>query len=198
MSRLLFFFALAGLATAEARQPFWEQKRPADWTDAEIHELLTDSPWAQQGAYLASARPMREAEAEIAKRALPPEGAVPQQDSEAESDTEDEYADYFRENEGKVIVIAVALPNAKVLEDPAEQKSLEEQCTLKVGRKKFKMIGHFPPQGSDGRLRLIFPRAIGPGDKAFTLELYLPGAKPPMRWAEFRLRDLVYKGVPEF
>ena len=29
---------------------FWNEKKPEDWTDAEIQELLTKSPWAKEGA----------------------------------------------------------------------------------------------------------------------------------------------------
>src|ERR1017187_11017459 len=55
--------------------PFWETKAPSEWTDAQIELLLHDSPWAEMAepapavqVYLATARPLREAEAELARR----------------------------------------------------------------------------------------------------------------------------------
>jgi hypothetical protein len=29
---------------------FWNEKKPADWTEAEVQEMLTRSPWAKEGA----------------------------------------------------------------------------------------------------------------------------------------------------
>jgi hypothetical protein len=46
-------------------------------------------------------------------------------------------------------------------------------------------------------LRLVFPRAVSAGDKAFSFELYLPSVPGPYRAVEFRLKDLMYKGVLE-
>jgi hypothetical protein len=37
-------------ATAFASQEFWNEKKPPDWTDAEIHQLLNQSPWAKEGS----------------------------------------------------------------------------------------------------------------------------------------------------
>jgi len=37
-------------ATAFASKEFWNQKMPPDWTDAEIHQLLNQSPWAKEGS----------------------------------------------------------------------------------------------------------------------------------------------------
>jgi hypothetical protein len=37
-------------ATAFASKEFWNEKMPADWTDAEIHQLLNQSPWAKEGS----------------------------------------------------------------------------------------------------------------------------------------------------
>jgi hypothetical protein len=60
---------------------FWESKAPADWTDNEILNLFTDSPWAQMAepsvkdshgapvqVYIATAGPMREGEKERERR----------------------------------------------------------------------------------------------------------------------------------
>ncbi len=178
-----------------ARAPFWETKPPEQWTDDELHELLSDSPWAQQavdstgagvGVRLATARPVREAERELARRTAAPE------------DTQtDEYEEFLRENAGKQIVLAVAFSTASALDDPAEVKRMEERCVLKVGKTRHRMTGHFPPSPGDPYLRLVFPRVITPADKSLVFELYLPGVPNPYRRAEFRIRDLNYRGSTE-
>jgi hypothetical protein len=187
--------ALLLALTVFGRGPFWETKPPAQWTDAEVQELLTNSPWAQpavdsRGAgvavYLASARPMREAELELARRQPP-----------ADDPGAEEYRDFLRENQGKQIVLAVTLPDRKALEDPVEVRRMEEECVLKVGRKKYQMTGHFPPGMTDPYLRLVFPRAAIAGDKSLVFELYVPGVPSPYRQVEFRMQELVYRGVVE-
>jgi len=37
-------------AAAFASKEFWNEKKPSDWTDAEIHQLLNQSPWAKEGS----------------------------------------------------------------------------------------------------------------------------------------------------
>jgi hypothetical protein len=37
-------------ATAFASKEFWNEKMPSDWTDAEIHQLLNQSPWAKEAS----------------------------------------------------------------------------------------------------------------------------------------------------
>ena len=37
-------------APAFASKDFWNEKKPSDWTDAEIHQLLNQSPWAKEGS----------------------------------------------------------------------------------------------------------------------------------------------------
>ena len=59
-----------------ARGALWETTAPKDWTDEQVQLLLNDSPWAQLAdpkpevqIYLATARPVQQAEAELARRA---------------------------------------------------------------------------------------------------------------------------------
>jgi hypothetical protein len=61
-----------------------------------------------------------------------------------------------------------------------------------IGRKSFKMIGHFPPSEMDPVLRLIFPREAEATDKTVVFRLYLPGMPFPNREVEFRVKDLLY------
>ena len=67
---------------------------------------------------------------------------------------------------------------------------------MKVGRKKYKMLGHFPPIPSDPYLRLVFPRVVTESDKSVIFELYLPG-NGPYHDAEFRVREMIYQGKLE-
>ena len=188
--------ALVALILAiSGRAPFWEAKTPAQWTDGELTELLTNSPWAQQAVdargagtavYLASARPLREAELELARRQPPVD------DPDAQ-----EYRDFLRDNQGRQIVLAVALPNSKALDDPGELKHVEDECVLKVGRTKYQMTGHFPPSPSDPLLRLVFPRPAVTDGKSLVFDLYVPGIANHYRSAEFRFKDLTYRGALE-
>lgn len=187
------------LALLAAALPFWEAKPPAEWSDAELEEFLTESPWAQQAisaksasgaqVYIASAHPVREAEAERDRRAVANKKGPPIEDPNAE-----EYADFLRDNEGRYIVLAVALPNPGALTIPAELKRMEEECVMRVGRKTYKMTGHFPPSPSDPWMRLVFPRAVTAADKTIRFDLYLPSVAEPYRFAEFRVKELSYKG----
>ncbi len=169
--------------------PFWETKAPADWTEAQIDKLMHDSPWAQMAdpapavqVYLATAHPLQEAEAELARRRAKPLNA--------------EYLDYVREEGAKDLVLAIAFKNLSALEDGEEAHHMEEESIMRVGRQKYKMEGHFPPVPSDPVLRLVFPRAVTERDKSVTFELYLPGYGP-YHQAEFRVRDMLYKGKLE-
>lgn len=184
------------LLGALAAPPFWEAKPPVEWNALEIEQMLADSPWAQTATqprapgvqvFLASARPVREAEAERARRKKIP------RDSEGEI----EYAEYLATNEGKVIVLALAIPDPMALANAAEARAFEEESRLRAGRKKFKMEGHFPPAGEDPYLRLAFPRPDLQGLKELVFELYVPGVPAPYRTAVFELKRLVYRGALE-
>jgi hypothetical protein len=187
--------ALALLA-ALAAPPFWEARPPEAWSREEIGQLLSDSPWAQAVAgpfkdpgvivYLATARPAREAERELMRRGLRP--------APAEGSPSGEYEAFLRENGGRVIVLAVRVARLPALEQEPERRRLEQDCVLKVGKRKYHLIGHFPPTPEDPCLRLVFPREVGTADKALRFELYLPGLPNPDRWAEFRLREMNYRG----
>ncbi len=181
---------------ALAAPSFWEVRPPAAWSAPEIHQLLTNSPWAQAVTgplkdhgvvvYLATAPPAREAEQELQRRGQRP--------APAEDPPSEEYRQFLRQKEGQVIVLAVRLPYLPGLEQEAERRRMEQDCVLKVGRRQYRMIGHFPPTPGDPCLRLVFPREVRPGDKTLRFELYLPGVPNPDRWAEFRLSQMKYRG----
>jgi hypothetical protein len=169
--------------------PFWETKAPQDWTDVQIEQLLHDSPWAEMAepapavqVYLATARPLREAEAQWARRRGKP--------------LNDEYVEFLAREGANKLVVAIAYKDVTALEDGEEEQRMEEESIMRVGRQKYKMEGHFPPVPSDPFLRLVYPRVATDRDKTITFELYLPGYGP-YHDAEFRVRDLMYKGKLE-
>ncbi len=169
--------------------PFWETKAPRDWTEPEIELLMHDSPWAQMAdpepsvqVYLATAYPLREAEAELARR----RGKA----------RNEEYLDYLRQEGASKVILAIAFRNMDALSDAEEAHHMEEESIMKVGRQKYKMEGHFPPVPSDPFLRLVFPRVQPEREKNITFELYVPGYGP-YHEAQFRVRGLTYKGKLE-
>src|SRR5947209_4855393 len=148
--------------------------------------MLRDSPWARPAiaegvlraagvqTYLASALPTREAEAEGVRRkriALSPEA--------------EEFSEFLKQQKGESIILAISFPDTDQLADGKEVKRMEEECIMKIGRKKFKMKGHFPPAPSDPYLRLVFPRAAGTADKIIEFDLYLPGVEQSYRTVEY-------------
>jgi hypothetical protein len=180
----LLYVMLALLAA-----PFWETTAPKDWSDDDLQMLLNDSPWAQAAepdpkvqVYLATARPIREAETELARRSGKP--------------LNDDYEDYLKEEGTRNLVLAVAFPNGKALADAKESQRMQEESIMQVGRKKYQIVGYFPPIPSDPYLRLVFPRAVTANDKSVLFELYLP-RNGPYHEAEFSVREMMYKGKLE-
>ena len=177
---------------ALAAAPFWETKAPPDWSEEQLRILLTDSPWAQHvdgggpTAFLATAQPIQQAEREIWRRRTA-KGAVP---------PDPEYADFLAREPGRYIVLAIGYADARPLSDAGEARRMEEESILKVGKKKYKITGQFPPTPADPYLRLVYPRETGPNDKSLVFELYLPGASG-YHTVEFRMKELLYRGKPE-
>ncbi len=177
--------------------PFWESKAPADWTDRELQQMLMDSPWAQMltssgvvaeppvQVYLATAAPIQQAEHELElreKRRRPP-GASAVEDPLAE-----EYRVWFEDNHSAQIVLAIRINNNKAFSDEKETRRMEEESVMRVGRKKFKMTGHFPPAARDPYLRMAFPREADLTAKSISFDLYLPGV--PMPFPPGRVQEL--------
>jgi hypothetical protein len=175
-------------------QPFWEAKPPQKWTDAEIAQVRHTSPWAQQvgtppqmvTVFLATAAPVEEAEAELRLRVKRNARLLPEPDPD--------YVDYLREHRKDAFVLGVTYPTLSGLGQADESKLMEEETVMVLGRKEYKILGHFPPTPSDPVLRLIFPRMVKPADKTVFFKLYLAGLKFPEREVEFRVKDLMYQG----
>jgi len=171
-------------------QPFWEAKPPERWTDAEIVIVRHNSPWAQTlgpapeiPLWLATAAPIQDAEGEARLRS-----------KLTEKESDPDYVGYVTEHEAEVFVLALSYPTLKGLGDAAEQRRMEEECLMKIGRKTYHIMGHFPPTPSDPVLRLVFPREVKTGDRDVEFELYLPGLPFPERDTSFRVKDLMYHG----
>ena len=183
-------------------QPFWETKPPEQWTNAEIETIRHFSPWAQPTGplpevvvYLATAAPIEQAEAELRLRLKKNPRPMDQLDADI--------VKYLRDNRERNFVLAIAYPPARPaafiagLGDARENKKMEEESVMVIGRKTYKIVGHFPPTPSDPVLRLIFPREVRTSDKSALFRLYLPGINFPEREAEFRVKDLIYQGKLE-
>lgn len=183
--------------------PFWEAKAPADWTEPELLQLLTDSPWAQMmdapgkggssavQIFLATAYPIDQAERQRELRFKKKRPNAPA------DNLDEEYKAWLSENRASQIVIGIQVNLPQALSDQQETHRMEEECVMRVGRKRFKMSGYFPPSPGDPYLRLAFPREVTSSDKILTFDLYLPGVPIPFRKAEFTLKDMLWKGKLE-
>ena len=183
---------------------FWEIKPAAEWTDPEVSQMFAYSPWGvmvggsgkaalapEVQIYLATAGPIVQAEQERERRAAL-KGRAAKDDPLAE-----EYRLWMEDNRKSQIVIAARVPPNAAFSNEREVRHMEEQSVLRVGRKRFKMTGHFPPSAGDPFLRMAFPRQVELSDKTITFELYLPGVPPPFRVVQFNLKDLVLNGKLE-
>jgi len=177
-------------------QPFWELRPPEQWTAAEIDQIRHGSPWAQGvgrvapvTVYLATALPIEHAEGELRLRFKKNRATMPEPDPD--------YVEYLRDHRSEAFVLAVTYPPLPNFGKAGEDKVMEDETSLVIGRKEHKILGYFPPTPSDPVLRLIFPRAAKPTDKQLVFRLYLPGLNFPEREAVFQVKDLTYQGKLE-
>jgi hypothetical protein len=174
-------------------RPFWETKPPEEWSPKEIEMMRTESPWAESIGpspallvYLATAAPIEDAEMETRVRL---KAEIPNPDPD--------YLDYVRQKRGEYFVLAVPYQSFAAFSKPVEVTRMEEESSMAIGKKHFRIAGHFPPTAADPVLRLVFPREIEPTDKQVVFRLYLPGVEFPDREATFRVKDLMYRGKLE-
>jgi hypothetical protein len=106
----------------------------------------------------------------------------------------EDYTEYLKENSERNFILAIRYPSLNDLGSAEEQRRLEQDTEMIVGRKHYKMEGHFPPTPSDPVLRLVFERVVKPTDKSVRFQLYLPGLPFPERDLEFFIKDLLYHG----
>jgi len=189
--------------------PYWEAKAPVDWTDTEVSQLLADSPWAQMVAgpdsrgamppvqlYLATAKPIQQAEQERERRAKLRAKAAPSKTTDYDPFAE-EYRVWLEDNSKSHIILAIRVGNSKAYADSKELDMLEKSSVMHVGRKKIQMTGYFPPSSGDPYLRIAFPRPVNLSDKQIQFDLYLPGVAGPFRLAQFKLDPMVVAGKLE-
>lgn len=174
-------------------QPFWEVRPPEQWTDSEIQRIRTNSPWAQpvgsasvNTVFLATALPIEHAEAELRLRMKRNPNPMPEPDPD--------FVEYLRDHREETLVLGVIYPPMNSFGKAGEDKKMEEETVMVIGKKQHHILGYFPPAPSDPVLRLIFPRMVKAGDKVVTFRLYLPGLSFPEREAVFTIRELMYQG----
>jgi len=183
--------------------PFWETRTPDQWTDGELEQLLGSSPWVRTldppitegkitsvAVRLATARPIREAESELARRRR-------QKFPEAPVDDSDDYETFLEQRSAECIILAVNTGVSSAFGDRAEIRRMQEESYLRVGKTRLKMEGHFPPTPADPWLRLVFPRPREITSKSVIFELYIPSLPAPFRQVEFWVDELIFRGKPE-
>ncbi len=180
---ILFLFAV----------PYWEANPPEKWSLREIELLRVSSPWAQTVGpepsvvvYLATAAPIEQAESELRFRSR-----------QAMRAPDPDYLAWLSGNRDTHFVLAVPYPERSKPGKAEDQRRLEEETVMRIGRKEYHIAGHFPPTPSDPVLRLIFPREVRDTDKRVVFRLYLPGINFPDRELEFTVKDLMYHGKLE-
>ncbi|PWU03321.1 MAG: hypothetical protein C5B51_19250 [Terriglobia bacterium] len=172
--------------------PFWQARPPEKWSDLEVQQMLSESPWAQTigpvpiTIYLATALPIEEAEDEARRRGHTP---WPRPDFD--------YSDYVRLHREEDLVVAVPYPTHGGFGTPEQQRTMEEESTMRVGTRSYQVLGFFAPTQQDPVLRVVFPRRVEASDKSVSFRLYLPGMSFPEREVEFRIKDLNYRGKLE-
>ena len=104
--------------------PFWETSVPADWSDAQLKRLLTDSPWAQWvGAMgsssarpiqvlVATAGPIEQGEVEWDRRFTKKKAGL--------GLMKEEYRVWLQENRASQIVLAISAGKSSDLADEGE------------------------------------------------------------------------------
>lgn len=187
-------FPLIAMLLLQIANPFWETKPTANWSVAECERLLRNSPWVQADSpyrvYITSAEPVRIAEERIrAKAAL---------GGEVTAELDQDYQQFVNERYRDHVIVGVHMPNPTLLFDPREVADVVKESRMKLGKRKHKLVAHFPPTAADPVLRLVFPKKLVGDEKTLTLELYIPGSTTPWRNFEFLLKDLTWKGKAEF
>ncbi len=197
--------ALLALAWLLAADPYWVTKDSSQWSEEELELFLTDSPWARQAeavamrgakgtasrTFLATATPMRLAEQEWRRRRIP-------KDLREGDGAWQEYQEFLEKDAAKFLVLAVAIPKHAAM-DAKEMAEMENQSTLRLGKKKVKMSGYFPASESDPFTRLIFVRAGVEGAKELAFELYVPGdGGGNFREALYVVKEMQWRGKLAF
>ncbi len=174
-------------------QPFWETKPPERWTDSEVDTVLHSSPWVQRAGpepavlvYFATATPIEEANAELRARSaksMPP--------------SDPDYLDYLRDNRENAFILGIPYSKPAAFDNAEDERRMQTESRMKIGKKTYRILGHFPPTPSDPVFRLVFPREVKPTDKTIEFQLYVPGVPFPEREVLFYVKDLLFHNKVE-
>ena len=182
--------------------PFWESSEARDWSEEQLLDFFGNSPWALPAqssnasdgvlTFLATAKPVQLAEIEQRRRRIK---KLPGMDPVADP-AWDEYQEFLARDGARYIVLAVAIPIHATM-DAAEMANMENESVLRLGKRKIRMSGYFPPSPTDPYTRLIFPREDAATVKELLFELFIPGAGAPYRHVFYTTKKLSYRGKLE-
>ncbi len=208
----MIWLMLAALLFAD---PFWQTKPAKDWTDAELSQFLSDSPWAQmaeqpakpegvketgQGklvqVYLATAGPIVTALAERDRRMELRRPGITK--ALADDPLSQERAFWFADHRAEYIIVAARVENNDAFSVEKETSRMEHDSVMSVGRTQVKVSATFPPTQTDPHLYLAFLRepAVNSG-KDLSFALYLPGVPLPYRIVTFKIKGMMVDGKLE-
>ncbi len=182
--------------------PYWESAEAQDWSEEQLIDFFNSSPWCQPAdaiastggkdgvtTFLATAKPVQLAELELRRRRIRKiAGADVVLDPAWQ-----EYREFLERDDGKYIVLAVAIPTGAT-QEAAGMAMMENQSVMKLGKQKVRMSGYFPPSPTDGYTRMIFPKSGAADVKEIVFELYIPGTSMPNRLAIYSRKEMSHRG----
>lgn len=195
--------------------PFWQTKPAKDWTDPELSQFLSDSPWAQMAAqpakpqtgkkstedkliqvYLATARPVTKALAERDRRMELRRPGITK--ALADDPLSEERTLWFADHQAQYIIVAARVGNNDAFSVEKETARMEHDSVLQAGRTQVKVSATFPPTQTDPHLYLAFLREpVVASGKDLSFSLYLPGVPAPYRTVTFKIKDMMVDGKLE-
>ena len=196
-------------------EPYWQAKPAKDWTDAELSQFLSDSPWAQMAGqpgkaqvgknsgegklvqvYLATAGPMVKALAERDRRMELRRPGITK--ALAEDPLSEERAAWFADHKAAFIIVAARVGNNDAFSIEKETSRMERDSVMEAGRTRVKVSASFPPTQTDPHVYLAFLREpVAATDKDLSFGLYLPGVPVPYRSVTFKIKDMLVDGKLE-
>ena len=79
-----------------------------------------------------------------------------------------------------------------------DQRRMEQECEMRIGRKSYQLVGHFPPAQDDPTLRLVFPRAVKAEDKSVSFRLTVGSAERTLSSDEVgQIRAAMIEGMQQ-
>lgn len=203
----LLGFAAAGLpihcVVGASHVEFWNQKQPAEWSSAEIQELVTHSPWAKEGIvdmFMAGGRSGRRSrgarDQNNSTDVLPQVKALVRWETAAPI-REAAKNDIATNAGGNYVISVVGLPMG---EGRGESETLQERlkgATLLERRGKESLApvqiqSRDTPQGA--MLLFFFPKETRPIQVADKEVVFVTKLGPLELKVRFPLKEMIYKG----